>query len=306
MNKAELEGEKQSQKEEEQQEEYEEELKEEDEEDLYEGLEAEQLEARDEKPLVPKLENITVFKKKEFKYDKTKSNLFRKLTGINTLYTKKEPRLYFGAPQIKEEPYREGAKREFLLLLNLFYFISDEQIKDVCDEIGSINRVVILEDENSGKSLGICLLDFSYLDNLQNYVMHLKEKLKVEVKKLDPNLEEQIKSDEIYNCGGYLDRTIIQHIKKIYLNNYRSTEIIGDSLNKPLNVNKHPLFNWFDTNIKDVLNTYVENKLQEERKHNKNTPFVNKDNDDNSDSDSDVSTHILSYVSKRNKFGQIH
>lgn len=280
-----------------------EEDKDEEEEDLYEGLEAEQLDSHDEKPVVKKLEKTEIFKKKEFKYDKTKSNLLKKLTGINALYTKKEPRLYFGAPQTKEEPYRDDAKREFLLLLNLFYFISDEKIRDACEKIGSVNRVVILEDENSGKSLGICLLDFAYLDNEQNYTMHLKEKLKVEVKKIDPSLEEQIKKDEIYNSGGYLNGTVIQQIKKIYLDNYKNTEIVNDTLNKPLNLNKHPLFKWFDTNLKDVLNTYVQNKLQEERK-NKNTSYINKDNDNGSDSDSDVSTHILSYISKREKFGK--
>lgn len=275
----------------------------EEEEDLYEGLEAEQLDSNDEKPLV-KLEKVEVFKKKEFKYDKTRSNLFRKLTGTNALYTKKEPRLYLGAPQAKEELFREEAKREFLLLLNLFYFISDEQIRDVCDELGNINRVVILEDDNSGKSLGICVLDFAYIDNLQNYMLHLKEKLKVEVKKIDPNIEEQIKKDEIYNCGGYLDRTIIQHIKKIYLDNCRSTENLNDALNRPINLNKHPLFNWFDTNLKDVLNTYVQDKLQEEKKHGKSNYYMNKDNDEISDSDSDASAHIVSYISKRNKYGQ--
>ncbi|CRH02423.1 conserved Plasmodium protein, unknown function [Plasmodium relictum] len=273
----------------------------EDDEDLYEGLEAENLDSYEKKVEEKKKEIDKVIKPKEQSYEKSRNNLYKKLSGAKTIYTKKESCLFFGAPQASEDIEVGDHKTEFLLLLNLLYFINDILIKSICEKIGKVKRVLILEDEHYCKSLGMCLVEFYYLDNSQNYTAYLKEKLKVEVKKLDYNLEEQIKKDEIYNYGGYLDNNIIDQIKKENLENLHNMENFNDILNKSLNLNKHPLFTWFNTSLKDVLNTYVKSEIKKKKKCSISNDYIDKQNESNSDSGSDISTHILNYVSKKNK-----
>ncbi|CRG97563.1 conserved Plasmodium protein, unknown function [Plasmodium gallinaceum] len=274
----------------------------EDDEDLYEGLEAENLDSYEKKVEEKKKEIEKAVKPKEQIYEKSRNNLYKKLSGTKTIYTKKESCLFFGAPQASEDIEIGDHKLEFLLLINLLYFINDILIKNVCEKIGKVKRVLILEDEQYCKSLGMCLVEFYYLDNSQNYSAYLKEKLKVEVKKLDFNLEEQIKKDEIYNYGGYLDNSIVEQIIKENLDNSQSKENFNDIINKSLNLNKHPLFTWFNTNLKDVLNKYVKSEIKKKKKCSISNDYIDRQSESNSDSGSDISTHILNYVSKKNKF----
>ncbi|SBS88129.1 conserved Plasmodium protein, unknown function [Plasmodium ovale curtisi] len=212
-----------------------------------------------------------------------------------------EPCVFLGAPQISEDVDVGEGKIHFLLLLNLLYFINDMTIKRYCEQIGKVKRVVILEDEHYCKSLGMCLVEFYYLDHSQNYATFLREKLKAVVRTLDINIEEQIKRDELYNYGGYLNYGIIELLKKEYSEFLHTSESAQDALNKPLSLNRHPLFKWFNTNLKDVLNTYVKSELKKKKKNTTSCDFMDQ-SDSNSDSESDISTHILEYASKKNRF----
>ncbi|SPJ11896.1 conserved Plasmodium protein, unknown function [Plasmodium sp. DRC-Itaito] len=282
----------------------------EDDEDLYEGLEGDNLDTFEKKIEEKKKEVEKPIKPKEQSFDKSRRNLYKKLCGGKVTYTKKEPCLLFGAPHATEEVTDIGLgeeKVEFLLLLNLVYYINDIIIRKHCEKFGKVKRVLILEDNVYCKSLGICLVEFSYLDNTQNYSLYLKENLKVTVKKLDGFLEEQIKNDELYNYGGYLDYNIIEKIKNEHMDILKNKDNFYDTLfNKSLNLNKHPLFPWFNTNLKDVLNTYIKSELKKKKKNtsnNNNNEYTDKQYESNSsDSDSDISTHVLNYIQKKNKY----
>ncbi|CAD2104020.1 conserved Plasmodium protein, unknown function [Plasmodium vinckei lentum] len=270
-------------------------------EDLYEGLEGNNLEITEKTVEEKKKEpEITTPKLKEQSFEKSRKSLYKKLSGAKDIYTKKDPYLFFGAPQTNEEEEElEEHEGKFLLLVNLLYFINDMVIRKHCENIGKVKRVVILEDEHYCKSLGICLIEFYYLDNSQNYVAYIKEKLKADVKTVDAHLEEQIKNDEIYNYGGYLNSSIIELIKRNNSEYINTNENIHDVLNKSMSLNRHPLFTWFNTSLKDVLNSYVKSELKKKKKY--GNDFLEKKYDANSDSDDEISTHILEYASKKNK-----
>ncbi|SBT80704.1 conserved Plasmodium protein, unknown function [Plasmodium malariae] len=275
----------------------------EDEVDLYEGLEADNLGTIEKKVEEKKKEVEKVVKPKEQLYERSRKSLYKKLSGAKATYTKKDPCLFLGAPQAIEDIEGGGEQKvEYLLLLNLLYFINDILIRKHCENIGKVKRVVIIEDENYCKSLGMCLVEFYHLDSSQNYVLYLKEKLKAEVRKLDLHIEEQIKKDELYNHGGYLDYNIIDLLKREYAEFFQTSDNVYDALNKSLNMNRHPLFAWFNTSLKDVLNTYVKSELKKKKKGAMKNDYINRKNESNSDTDSDMSTHILDYVSKKNKF----
>ncbi|SCQ16815.1 conserved Plasmodium protein, unknown function [Plasmodium ovale] len=272
----------------------------EDDEDLYEGLEADNVgsyEKKVEEKKVEKKEVEKVFpKQKEQLFEKSRKSLYKKLSGAKPIYTKKGT----SSSAFEDVDVGEG-KIHFLLLLNLLYFINDMTIKRYCEQIGKVKRVVILEDEHYCKSLGMCLVEFYYLDHSQNYATFLREKLKAVVRTLDINIEEQIKRDELYNYGGYLNYGIIELLKKEYSEFLHTSESAQDALNKPLSLNRHPLFKWFNTNLKDVLNTYVKSELKKKKKNTTSCDFMDQ-SDSNSDSESDISTHILEYASKKNRF----
>ncbi|CAA9990780.1 conserved Plasmodium protein, unknown function [Plasmodium knowlesi strain H] len=278
----------------------------EDDEDLYEGLEADNLlQGSYEKRIEEKkkeVERVPVKPKEQF-FEKSRRSLYKKLSGAKVVYTKKEPCLFLGAPQLSEGADEEDNKVEFLLLVNLLYFINDVVIKNYCEKIGKVKRVVILEDDKHGKSLGICLVEFYSLDSSQNYVAYLKEKLKADVRKVSLDIEEQIKGDEMYNYGGYINSHTIELIKRDNLDVLQCTENIHDALSKSLNLNKHPIFSWFNTSMKDVLSTYVKSELKKKKKNAIiNNDYMDRKNESDSDSGSDISAHIIDYVSKKNKF----
>ncbi|GAW83380.1 hypothetical protein, conserved [Plasmodium gonderi] len=279
----------------------------EDDEDLYEGLEVDNLlQGSNEKRADEKKKEVekAIVKPKEQFFEKSRKSLYKKLSGAKVVYTKKEPCLFLGAPQASEDIDEREHKIEYLLLVNLLYFINDIVIKSFCEQIGKVKRVIILEDEKHGKSLGMCIVEFYILESTQNnYVAYLKEKLKVDVRKLSSNLVELIKSDELYSYGGYLNNNIIELIKKDNSDVLHTTENIQDALNKSLNLNKHPIFSWFNTSMKDVLNTYVKSELKKKKKKNSNiNDYMDRKNESDSDSESDISTHIIDYVSKKGKF----
>ncbi|KJP88201.1 hypothetical protein AK88_02148 [Plasmodium fragile] len=243
----------------------------EDDEDLYEGLEADNLlQGSYEKRIEEKkkeVERAPVVKPKEQLFEKSRKSLYKKLSGAKAVYTKKEPCLFLGAPQLSEDAEEEeDNKVEFLLLVNLLYFINDVVIKNCCDKIGKVKRVVILEDDKHGKSLGIGLVEFYSIDSSQNYVAYLKEKLKADVRKLSLDIEEQIKADDLYNYGGYINSHTVELIKRDNLDVLQCTENIHDALSKSLNLNKHPIFSWFNTSMKDVLSTYVKSEIKKKKK----------------------------------------
>ncbi|CAG9471997.1 conserved Plasmodium protein, unknown function [Plasmodium vivax] len=278
----------------------------EDDEDLYEGLEADNLlQGSYEKRIEEKKKEVerAPVKPKEQFFEKSRKNLYKKLSGAKAVYTKKEPCLFLGAPQLNEDAEEEDQKVEFLLLVNLLYFINDVVIKNCCDQIGKVKRVVILEDDKHGKSLGICLVEFYSIDSSQNYVAFLKEKLKADVRKVSIDVEEQIKADELYNYGGYINSHTVELIKRDNLDVLQCTENIHDALSKSLNLNKHPIFSWFNTSMKDVLSTYVQSELKKKKKNAIiNNDYMDRKNESDSDSGSDISAHIIDYVSKKNKF----
>ncbi|EUD68862.1 hypothetical protein C922_00550 [Plasmodium inui San Antonio 1] len=278
----------------------------EDDEDLYEGLEADNLlQGSYEKRIEEKKKEVerAPVKPKEQFFEKSRKNLYKRLCGAKVVYTKKEPCLFLGPPQSSEDAQEQHHKVEFLLLVNLLYFINDVVIKNFCDKIGKVKRVVILEDEKHGKSLGICLVEFYSIDSSQNYVAYLREKLKADVRRVSVDVEEQIKADELYNYGGYINSHTVELIKRDNLDVLQCTENIHDALSKSLNLNKHPIFSWFNTSMKDILSTYVKSELRKKKKNAIiNNDYMDRKNESDSDSGSDISAHIIDYVSKKNKF----
>lgn len=274
---------------------------EEEEDDLYEGLEAEKIE-----PVVVKEEKKktkeTPIKSKEKSNEHSSYYLLKKLALGKTQYVRKDPCVFFAAPNINPNEEIEPSLSEFLLLLNVLHFCNDHTIKNVCDEIGKVKRVVIIEEEQYCKSTGMCLVEFFKIDQSQNYTAFLKEKLKVDVKKISPFIENQIRKDELYNVGGDLSFSTIEQLKKSYLINLRNVSSLNETLQKPLNQNRHALFPWFDTNLKDVLHTYVKYELEKKKKWNKGENFYNSQkNDEYSDTDDEISSHIANYITERNK-----